>query len=112
MTVNPLVPGRAYCTRSHDGALVGAEEEAVLWVPGRLLLEASRSAELAHWLTDSVLRGGLLPSRLPPAAAARQWGAIYMAAEPPARSCFRICRLRPFSVICLQGSPCPWSACG
>ena len=79
--------GRAYCARSHDGALVGSEEEAVLWVPGRLLLEALRSAELAHWLSDSMLRGGLLPARLPPAAAARQWGAIYMAAEPQARSC-------------------------
>lgn len=66
----------------------------MLWVPGRLLLEASRSAELAHWLTDSVLRGGLLPGRLPPAAAARQWGAIYMAAEPPARSCCRVYRLK------------------
>ncbi|KAK9820961.1 hypothetical protein WJX81_007677 [Elliptochloris bilobata] len=77
---------RAYCTRSHDGALVGSEEEAVLWVPGRLLLEASKSAELAHFLTESVLRGGLLPARLPPAAAARQWGAIYMAAEPQERA--------------------------
>lgn len=58
----------------------------MLWVPGRLLLEASKSAELAHFLTNSVLRGGLLPARLPPAAVARQWGAIYMAAEPQARA--------------------------
>jgi len=75
--------GRAYCTRSHDGLLVGSEEEAVLWVPGRLLLEASRAAELAHFLFESVLRGsGLLPAKLPATAAARQWGAIYMTAEP------------------------------
>ena len=69
---------RAACTRLHEGAEVAPEEELVIWVPARLLLCASKDADLAQHLTETLLRPGLLPAKVPLATAARQWAAIYM----------------------------------
>ena len=72
-----LLP-RASCTRLHDGAEVAPEEELVIWVPTRLLLCSSKDADLAQHLTETLLRNGLFPAKVPLATAARQWAAIYM----------------------------------
>jgi hypothetical protein len=57
---------------------VGSEEELVIWVPARLLLCASKDADLAQYLAETVFRNGIFPGKLPADVAARQWAAIYM----------------------------------
>ena len=74
---------RAHCTQAHGGADVASDEELVIWVPGRLLLAASRDPDLAQHLVESLFKGGALPPKLPAASAARQWAAIYMNSLPP-----------------------------
>ena len=61
------------------------EEELVIWVPARLLLCASKDADLAQHLTETLLKSGLLPAKVPLASAARQWAAIYMSSTPQVR---------------------------
>ena len=76
---------RSYCTKSHNGALVGSEEELVIWVPARVLLCASKSADLAQYVTADLFREGIFPGKLPADVAARQWTAIYMSSHPQVR---------------------------
>ena len=88
---------RAACTRLHDGAEVAPEEELVIWVPARLLLCGSRDADLAQHLTETLLRAGLFPAKVPLATAARQWAAIYMSSTAQVRRPV----LMPFSTSCI-----------
>ena len=50
----------------------------MIWIPARLLVAATRDPELYSYILDTVLRNGLLPSKLDAQAAARHWGVIYM----------------------------------
>ena len=75
---------RAYCTKMREGAVVSSEEELVIWIPGKMLCCALRDPDLRQFVTESVLRSGLLPAKLAPESAARQWAAIYMSSEPEA----------------------------
>lgn len=50
----------------------------MIWIPARLLVAATRDPELYSYILDTVLRNGLLPSKLEAQAAARHWGLIYM----------------------------------
>lgn len=69
---------RAYCTRSQDAATISDDEERVIWIPGRLLVTASRDTEVYSFILDVVFRNGLFSAKLPVQAAARQWGVVYM----------------------------------
>ena len=69
---------RAYCARSQEASVITADEERVIWIPGRLLVAATRDPELYSYTLDTVLRNGLLPSKLEAQAAARHWAIIYM----------------------------------
>ena len=68
----------------HEGVVVSSEEELVIWIPGKMLCCALRDPDLRQFVTESVLRSGLLPAKLAPESAARQWAAIYMSSEPEA----------------------------
>ena len=67
-----------------EGAVVSSEEELVIWIPGKMLCCALRDPDLRQFVTESVLQNGLLPAKLAPESAARQWAAIYMSSEPEA----------------------------
>lgn len=54
----------------------------MLWVPARLLLCASKDADMQQHLTESVFKNGLFSAKLPTATAAKQWAAIYMSSNP------------------------------
>ena len=75
---------RAYCNRSHDASVITSDEERVIWIPARLLV-ATRDPELYSFILDTVLRTGLLPSKLNAQAAARHWGLIYMSCSEQER---------------------------
>lgn len=70
------------CNKAHNAAASAAEEESVLWVPARLLLCASKDADMQQHLTESVFKNGLFPAKLPMATAAKHWAAIYMSSNP------------------------------
>ena len=67
---------RAYCGR-YQQVITSAEERAI-WIPGRLLVAATRDPELYSFILDSVLRGGLFPAKLESKAAVRHWGVVFM----------------------------------
>ena len=64
--------------RSHNAAVFTSDEERVIWVPGRLLVAASRDTEVYSFILDTVFRNGLFSAKLPIDAAARQWAVMYM----------------------------------
>ena len=82
---------RAHAARKHAGMDVSAGEGLVLWIPARLVSALAASADLRHHAADVLFRQGagtapaLLPASLSPAAAARQWTAIWMEAAPGER---------------------------
>ena len=67
--------------------MVSSEEELVIWIPGKMLCCTLRDPDLRQYVTESVLRSGLLPTKLTPENAARQWAAIYMSSEPEVSLC-------------------------
>ena len=69
---------RAYCTRSQDATVISDDEERVIWIPGRLLVTASRDTEVYSFILDVVFRNGLFSAKLPVQAAAWQWAVVYM----------------------------------
>lgn len=77
---------RAYCTRSHNAAVISSDEERVIWIPGRLLVAASRDTEVYSFILDTVFRNGLFPAKLPTEAAARQWAVMYTSCGEQERS--------------------------
>ena len=68
---------------------VPADEELVAWIPGRLLLEAARNVTTVHVLLDGPLRMGIFPAKMPLGSQARQWAAVYLAAEERERRALR-----------------------
>lgn len=77
---------RAYCNRSKEASVITADEERVIWIPARLLVAATRDPELYSYILDTVLRNGLLPSKLDVEAAARHWGTIYLSCSEQDRN--------------------------
>ena len=77
---------RAYCTRSHNAAVISSDEERVIWIPGRLLVAAYRDTEVYSFILDTVFRNGLFSAKLPTEAAARQWAVMYMSCGEQERS--------------------------
>ncbi|BDA45205.1 Sister chromatid cohesion protein PDS5 homolog A [Coccomyxa sp. Obi] len=73
---------RAYSSKVHDAHMVESDEESnkelVIWIPARLLLCASKDADMQQHLIDSVFKNGLFSSKLPAQHAAKQWAAMYM----------------------------------
>lgn len=73
---------RAYSSRVHDAEPLDPDEESnkelVHWIPARLLLCASKDADMQQYLIDSVFKNGLFSTKLPAQHAAKQWAAIYM----------------------------------
>lgn len=67
------MPGNGCNCEARTSCLV-TDEELVIWIPARLMWLAKADAVLRN----SLLRGGVFPAKLSPAAAARQWGAVYM----------------------------------
>ncbi len=59
-----------------------ADEEALAWIPGRLLVQGSVDSSFQMFLFNGPLREGLLPPKTSDAAAARHWAAIYQAPAP------------------------------
>ncbi len=55
-----------------------SDEERAIWIPGRLLVAATRDPELFSYILDTVLRNGLFPAKLEAQAAARHWGVVFM----------------------------------
>ena len=85
---------RSHVADKRGGADVSSREELVLWIPARLLAAVAASADLRAHAYDVLFKcgggeGGVITSLLPPslssAAAARQWAAIWMAADPSER---------------------------
>lgn len=60
--------------RTYDDA---ADEESLAWIPGRLMLEASRDAAFGRTLLNGPFKDGIFPAKLSDAAAAHHWVAIY-----------------------------------
>jgi len=58
----------------------------VIWIPGRLLLEAARSPATMHVLLDGPLRMGIFPAKMSFDSQARQWAAVWLAAGHHERS--------------------------
>ena len=67
---------------AHDerGAGAAPRLDIVLGIPLVLCNMAVRDPELGAHILDGVLRGGLLPAHLPPAAAARYWALMWKGA--------------------------------
>ena len=63
-----------------------ADEEKAIWIPGRLLMAATRDQELYSFVLDSVMRNGLFPAKLGAKTAAQLWGAVYMGSSEQERS--------------------------
>jgi hypothetical protein len=53
------------------------DEESLAWIPGRLMLEASRDPAFGFTLLDGPLKNGIFPAKLSDAAAAHHWVAIF-----------------------------------
>ena len=60
------------------------------WLAGRLLHAAAGDAELLPIFSDSVLREGFLPRKLPPEAAAQKWVTIWQEASEPERQALQV----------------------
>ena len=60
-------------------------EELVIWIPARVM-QCVTDPELGQYLMDTVLKAGLMPSKLSAADAAQHWAAMFMDATPKVRS--------------------------
>ena len=57
-----------------------------MWIPGRLMVAASRDTEVYSFILDTILRSGLFPAKLATQAAAMQWVKVYMSCSEQDRS--------------------------
>ena len=79
-----MLPCRAYCSAPQQG--ITTNEERAIWIPGRLLVAATREPELYSFILDSVLKSGLFPAKLSSEAAAQHWGVVFMSCSEQERT--------------------------
>lgn len=67
--------------RSQRDEVISSAEELVIWIPVALLKYACSTDELGMHVQDSVLKNGLWWPKQTASGAAKQWVAIYDAAD-------------------------------